>query len=155
MLQFSRRFNKFCLSYFFLFLALDVKASTAFLMRSLSDSSQKSFQFSQLKPSLFIIFQSDCTACKKQILTLTCLDKKTPVYLLGAFQPEITLRKEYKTWQPPFPAYYADQKVLQIFAIQDKLTPQIFIYRKEKLFKLIGLQKCHTIKKHLSGENNV
>ena len=130
------------------FLLMPTLSWAQITLKSLSDTSSMIWTPSDL-PTVFIFFQKDCSACKKQMARLNCLkkDKDLSLLLMGGFSKESDLREEVKKIRTPYPFYYADTKVLKYFKISDPVTPQILVLTSSKDKKFIGTVSCSRLKR--------
>ncbi len=122
------------------------QAQTTFSMRSLKDASVRSLNLEHLQePTLFLIFQSDCSACQLQVRDLQCLQKKYEVILIGAYSSEKLLRQEYRRMGQPYESYLGEDTFLKALKTKQGLTPQLIVYNKKETKHLLGLTPCSEI----------
>ncbi len=130
----------------FLFVVVGSVSASPFL-KSLTDSSTIKLQELKITPTIFVLFQPNCSFCRKQVKDLKCLKKKYRIVLLGAFAAEKELRDEYLKTGVSFPAYFVSSDVLKQFDIRSKATPQIYYSEKGSTPISIGFKKCEELKK--------
>ncbi len=117
----------------------------ALSLRSLIDASVVNF-YNMKGVSVIILFQKDCIACKKQVRDLSCLDKKTNIFLVGTFSQDSDLRTEYKSFNSNYPGLYGDSDFLSKFSITKKITPQILVLNNNLKSKhIMGRRPCSEI----------
>ncbi len=133
----------FLLSLLFL-LSSFAQPTVSFDLRSLKDVSSNRFEVPGASPQLFLVFQADCFACRRQVKQLGCLD--LPIHLLGAFSAEQALRAEYSKMGTPLPAYFANTDTLASLGITQQLTPQLLLVKHNRNLLFQGLIPCKTIK---------
>lgn len=92
--------------------------------------------------SLLLVFQENCTACRRQLADLSCLPSSVSVYLLGAFSPRAALVQEYKKMNVSYPAYFLSSAGIRDLALSSAGTPQIVIYGARKQRRWFGYQNC-------------
>ena len=129
------------------FLLISVSARADVQLRSLQNVDSITIDREQIKNSVFIIFQPNCAACKKQLTNLDCLDSRTTIRLLGAFASEQTLRSEYRKIAARWPGYFADKQVLRQFSVTAKLAPQTLVFTSAKVTRFLGFTECDEIKR--------
>jgi hypothetical protein len=86
------------------------------------------------------VFQKDCQVCHQQVKLLDCLGR--PIYLLGAFSSEQSLRREYRKMKSSYPAYMGTRDVLTKLGIQPGATPQLLVVDGEHKRLFVGLTTC-------------
>ena len=109
---------------------------------SLSDVHRVSLSEIKKDRSLVVVFQPDCSSCKKQIHDLSCLEKDHFIRLVGMGGSEKALRIEYRKMKTSYPAYLADASVLKALGVESTITPQIILWRWGKQKKSFGYKKC-------------
>ena len=123
-------------------------------LRSLKDVASITLSAEQLKNNIFVVFQPNCVACKKQLANLNCLNPHTKIRLLGAFASEQMLRSEYRKMASTWPGYYADKRVLQQFSVTSQIAPQTLVYTTSRVFRFLGYTECDEIKKAIDGNGD-
>lgn len=122
------------------------QAQTFFSLRSLKDASVRSLDLEHLqRPTLFMIFQSECSACQLQVRDLLCLQNKYEVILIGAYSSEKLLRQEYRRMGRPYESYLGEDTFLKALKTKQGLTPELFVYNKKDTKHLLGLTPCAEI----------
>lgn len=121
-------------------------------LRSLSDASTTKIELNSTKPKIFVVFQKDCHACRKQVKELECLSEQADTFLVGSFSSEKDLRKEYRTFNSNLKGVYGDQAFKRMFNINEKITPQIIFSKGSKYKFNLGRLACNEILKKLNGK---
>lgn len=137
-------------------LALGFSASASTLkLRSLSDVSIHEVKTSPSSPTVFLIFQKDCHACRKQVKDLRCIASQSKVVLVGMFSSEGDLRVEYKQFNSQWPGLFGGSDFKKKFNIKNDLTPQILIVQNEKRHLITGLTPCKKISAYINKKENI
>ena len=136
------------------FIVFDSKAGSLRL-RSLSDSSTvKIKSLSNKQSRVFVVFQKQCSACRRQVKDLQCLKKIADVVLVGSFSTEAELRKEYKSFNTEVIGLYGDKDFKKHFGLSLEATPQLIIQVGQKDFKVLGFKACSQIASFIKGKKS-
>jgi hypothetical protein len=119
-------------------------------LRSLKDVSSDTIDLSQ--PAVFMVFQKDCGSCHRQVKDLKCLG--VPVYLIGAFSSESSLRDEYRRMSQSYPAYMGTAQVLKALGVSAQLTPQLGLFKNGKPEWIVGLTSCDRVRQAFTQGDN-
>ena len=106
-----------------LLVTLTLEASV--FIKNLKNSETKKLESLISGKSLTIIFQPNCSACKHQVQSLSCIKEDIKILLLGAFSNEKKLLKEYQKFKVNYPSFYASKDILKKLKITSSATPQI------------------------------
>lgn len=108
----------FFLFYFFFLNGgmLQAEVSDRLTLRSLRSFSSKTFELSKMEKSLFILFQEDCSSCKRQIEEVKKISSYK-VILLGSFVSEKTLRRMALSFDKNLKVYYLPKEKLNVFGL--------------------------------------
>jgi len=131
-------------------LFLMAQPSASLQLRSLSDAQTQKITLDSAPPQVFVVFQKNCDACRKQVSDLDCLSDTTKVFLLGMFSTEDDLRTEYRRFGSSSPGFYGDTEAKKRLGIQQRLTPQIIIRGKSSKVALQGYRPCEAIAKMIT-----
>jgi len=122
------------------------RGQTSFSLLSLKDASIRKIDLEMLsKPTLFMIFQPNCSACHLQVRDLQCLKNKYEVILIGAYSSESSLRQEYRRMGRSYESYLGEDAFLKALNAKQGLTPELIMYKKKKSQHLLGLTPCTEI----------
>jgi len=124
-------------------------ASTQIILRSLSDVSTQKIKLRSDKPSLFVVFQKDCSACRRQIKNLKCIDDSVNVVLVGSFSNEKDLRVEYSKFGSRFVGVYGDRSFRKKFRIREDVTPQLIFATAKRQDVHLGFLSCESVLKKI------
>gem|GEM_PF-3139778 len=136
-----------------MFLTVTDSKADSLRLRSLQDSSSVNLRSLKKEQNrVFIVFQKQCSACRKQVKELTCLKKVADVVLVGAFSTEAELRKEYKAFSTEIVGLYGDKDFKKRFDLNIEATPQIIVQVGQKSFKVLGLKTCVQIARFIKSK---
>ncbi len=116
-------------------------------VKSLTSAETKKLSSLQKPPSLILLFQSNCQACKKQIKDLYCLEDKIRIQLFASQGSEKELQREYLGFHVDYPAFYASEDILKALDIREDSTPQILYQGEDKKMRFLGYQSCISLQK--------
>jgi len=126
-------------------------ASTKTKLRSLVNLSSKTFDLRSPHAAIYMIYQPNCGSCLKQVKKFSCL--KAPIYLIGAYGSEQSLRLEYKKMKTTSPAFMINAEVERVFKPVEGLTPQIIGVNGKLRFNLLGDTDCSDIQNTFLGKS--
>lgn len=112
------------------------------MLKSLERAETKPLK-SLLKENVaLVIFKTNCSSCRAQIKDLDCLVGKYKVNLIGAYDSEQQLRKDYIKYYKKYDSYYGDPLALVALRINDRATPQTLLIKDGKITKVMGQKSC-------------
>ena len=138
----------------FLLIALSSFIFSESSLISLTDVSRLSIEQIKNEKTLVMIFQKDCSSCKKQVRELSCMEEDYSIKLIGVLGSEKELRKEYLRMKKVYPAYYGNSKALNELEITPSVTPQLITWYKGKIVSFIGYKTCREYKKLFKDVKN-
>ena len=120
------------------------------ILKDLSSTMFTSFEESIKDKTLAVLFQPNCSSCKKQIKNLDCLkDITNKVILVGSLANEKRVRRSYLKKKTAFRGYYIEQSNLEKLGFDNDIAPQTIFYSIKKGLKFTGYKSCKKIKKKI------
>lgn len=150
-------FNYYIVFFILIFSLESISKSNEEIYKDLSSTKKFGFEALIENNSVSILFQPNCSSCKKQISKLRCLPKNTKITLVGSLGTEDQIKQTYLKLKAQIkqnhPGFYVQTEDLNIIGFNSNLAPQTIIYKDNKSVKFLGFKKCKFIKEAL--EKNI
>lgn len=151
------------LTHIFLLLALGFTGTKAFSknydinQKVLKDfSSTRFFSVHEIikKNNFAVLFQPNCSSCKRQIKDLDCLkDLVSEVVLVGSFGTIKNVRRSYMKKNTDFKGFYIASEQVSRLGFEEGIAPQSIYYSKDKSLRFTGYESCKKIAKKIRELN--
>ena len=146
----------FVISFSLIAASQSLSFTTDLVYKDLNSAKKTDFKTLIKENSVSVLFQPNCSACKKQIAKLNCLPKNTKLILVGSLGTEDKVKQAYLKMtakiKNKLPGFYVQKENLEHLGFNSNLAPQTIIYSEKGSKKFLGFKSCKTIKKVL--ENN-
>lgn len=147
----------FAISFSFLMCQNASALSTEELYKDLNSAKKTNFKTLVKNNTVSVLFQPNCSSCKKQIKSLHCLPQNTEIVLVGSLGTEDKVKQAYlkitAKVQKKLPGFYVRKQNLEKIGFNSNLAPQTIIYSEKGSKKFLGFKSCKTIKKVLEDIN--
>jgi len=120
------------------------------ILKNLSSTEFTSFNDTVTDKTLAVLFQPNCSSCKKQIKNLDCLKEVTrKIILVGSLGNENKVRRSYLKKKTSYKGYFTQQSNLEKLGFENDIAPQTIFYSTKKGLKFIGYKSCKNVKKKI------
>ena len=147
----------FAISFSLIIVSQSFAFSSELVYKDLNSTKKTNFKTLIKDNTVSVLFQPNCSACKKQITKLGCLPKNTKVILVGSLGTEDKVKQAYLKMtakiKKNLPGFYVQKENLKSIGFNANLAPQTIIYSEKGSKKFLGYKSCKSIKKVL--EDNV
>jgi len=133
-----------------IFCSNTVASSGEKIFKDLNSTKYYSFKEIVADKTLSVLFQPNCSACKKQIKNLDCLSNLTKeTILVGSLSNEKKVKRSYLKKKTELKAYFVETNKLNDIGFENFLAPQVIFYSAKKNIKFLGYKSCEKIKEKI------